>query len=153
MRDIQYYVNISQEAQNKIPERVKPHVADPTPAFRTWQDQIEAYNLSGPGPGRHFHRIWCWIGWKRKRRGEYLRGCPDFKGMWRTTVGHERDRVREQEREVGKVGYFVWNDKSTAQLGETACIGCDLFCQPGELRKRVFNWRRKMLMYWLCFSI
>ena len=35
MRDIQYYVNISQEAQSKIPERVKLHVADPTPAFRT----------------------------------------------------------------------------------------------------------------------
>lgn len=56
MRELQHYINTSKKDQDKsqycllaqlyqMPEQVKPCIIETTPAFGTWQDQMEACNL------------------------------------------------------------------------------------------------------------
>lgn len=72
MREIQYYINTSKEAQSRTrycllaqlyqtPNKVKPYYADTTPAFRTGQDGKEACKPDWPWDTFSYDMMMHWI--------------------------------------------------------------------------------------------
>lgn len=72
MREIQYYINTSKEAQSRtqyrllaqlyqIPTKVKPYFADTTPAFGTGQDGKEACKPERPWDTFSYDMMMDWI--------------------------------------------------------------------------------------------